>query len=123
MTSSAAAPVSRRELEEKIIARAWRDEAFRQKFLADPKGQFEAELGTKLPESLTITAHEEGPDSVHFVIPLKPAASLEELSDEDLEKVAGGVDVIVSITILATLAGTSTIIFSEQMAKWAKSGG
>jgi hypothetical protein len=50
------AMMSRREIEEKIVALAWRDDDFRRAFLADPKGQFEERLGTKLPESLRIAA-------------------------------------------------------------------
>lgn len=83
-------PMTRREIEEKIIARAWNDEEFRRKFVADPKGQFEAHLGTKLPKTLTMTAHEETENSIHFVIPMKPQVTLGELSDEDLESIAGG---------------------------------
>ena len=80
-------PMSRRELEEKIVARAWTDEEFRRKFVTDPKAQFEEHLGTKLPEAFKLTVHEETPDSLHFVIPMKPAGNLDELSDEDLENV------------------------------------
>ena len=105
--NAAAAPLSRRELEEKIVARAWTDDEFRRKFVADPKGQFEEHLGTKLPETLTITVHEEGPDSLHFVIPQKPKGNLEELSDEDLEKVAGGVDAFTSATVIATFIASA----------------
>jgi hypothetical protein len=82
--------MTRQELEAKIIALAWQDAEFRRKFLADPKAQFEQHLGTKLPDSLKITAHQEDENSLHFVIPMKPRAPTEELSDEDLEKIAGG---------------------------------
>jgi hypothetical protein len=102
-----AKPLSRQELEAKIVALAWADDEFRRKFIADPKGQFEAHLGTKLPESLTMTVHEETPDSLHFVIPTKPAGNLSELSDEDLEKIAGGVDVVVTAFSLLAVSAVS----------------
>jgi hypothetical protein len=125
---AAPAPMSRRELEEKIIARAWTDDEFRQKFVADPKGQFEAHLGTKLPEALQMTAHEETEHSLHFVIPMKPEADLSELSDEDLEKVAGGVDVIVGTAVAITIAvslGTGAAVYSavtvgQKLGGWGK---
>ena len=98
-----AQPLSRRELEEKIVARAWTDDEFRRKFVADPKGQFEARLGTRLPDSLKMTVHEETPDSLHFVIPQKPPQNLDELSDEDLEKVAGGVDAAMGVTLAVAM--------------------
>jgi hypothetical protein len=109
--------MSRQELEGKIVARAWQDDEFRRKFLADPKGLFGEHLGTKLPEALTIT---ETPDSLHFVIPAKPKGDLAELSDEDLEKVAGGIDVtIVSVTLAVivgafSLAGVTHGVFKDE---------
>ena len=104
-----AQPLSRRELEEKIIARAWTDDEFRRKFVADPKGQFEAHLGTTLPNSLKMKVHEETPDSLHFVIPQKPVENLDELSEEDLEKVAGGIDVFITAAVIATVTGAGAI--------------
>jgi hypothetical protein len=85
--------LSRKDIEAKIAALAWQDEDFRKKFVADPKGQFEEKLGIKLPDNLKITAHQEDDNSLHFVIPMKPTAPTEELSDADLERVAGGVAV------------------------------
>src|SRR5262245_34874895 len=97
-----AAPLTRRDIEAKIIALAWQDDDFRRKFVADPKGQFEQRLGTKLPVSLKMMVHEENENSLHFVIPTKPKA-VAELSDEELEKVAGGTDIITSIAIFASV--------------------
>ncbi|HEX5454138.1 MAG TPA: class IIb bacteriocin, lactobin A/cerein 7B family [Stellaceae bacterium] len=109
MASDAPAAMSRRELEEKIVARAWKDDDFRRKFLADPKRQFELHLGTKLPDHLQITAHEESDNTLHFVIPHKPAQNLDELSDEELEKVAGGLTPTVPLVsmIVASLAASA----------------
>jgi hypothetical protein len=95
-------PLTRRDIEAKIVALAWQDDEFRRKFVADPKGQFEERLGTRLPASLKMTVHEEDETSLHFVIPLKPRANLDELSDEDLETVAGGLDIITTATVLIT---------------------
>jgi hypothetical protein len=101
--------MSRRDLEAKIIARAWSDEDFKARFLADPKAMFEEHLGTKLPESLVMTAHEETADALHFVILAKPQIDLDELSDEDLEKVAGGVDATMTAITALTIV---TMAFS-----------
>ena len=45
-----------------------------------------------------------------FVIPPKPA-NADELSDEDLEKVAGGIDLFTGIVLLSavTVVGVSTV--------------
>jgi hypothetical protein len=110
------APLTRKDIEAKIVALAWQDDDFRRKFVTDPKGQFEARLGTKLPDSLKITVHEEDQNSLHFVIPMTPRANLDELTDDELEKVAGGTDlVLMSISILVgsalvTAAAASMIV-------------
>lgn len=108
---AAESTMGRRELEEKIVALAWKDEDFRRKFLADPKGQFEARLGQKLPANLKMTAHAEDENHLHFVIPAKPAGmDVGELSDADLEKVAGGVDVLISLgAVYATVSVAAAV--------------
>ncbi len=101
--TAAEAPMTRKDLEAKIVALAWKDDEFRKKFLADPKAQFEEKLGTKLPASLKMTAHEENENSLHFVIPTKPKA-VEELSDEDLEKIAGGTAAVIAAFAIVVLS-------------------
>jgi hypothetical protein len=115
--ASTAAPLTRRDVEAKIVALAWKDDDFRRKFVADPKAQFEEKLGTKLPPSLNITAHQEDENSLYFVIPAKPKANLDELSDEELEKVAGGTDVVVSAIVTFSL-GTAVAFSLGKAAGW-----
>ena len=93
--------MSRAEMEALIVQRAWKDDAFRAEFLADAKGTIEKYAGQKLPAELNVVALAEDDKTIHFVIPAKPT-NTDELSDEDLEKVAGGLDVF-SITALALL--------------------
>lgn len=109
MADKAVKPMSRAELEQKIIALAWKDDAFRKAFLADPKKAFEDRLGTKLPPDLKITAFAEDENHLHFVIPAKPSG-LGELSEADLEKVAGGVDFI--FTVLTAVAASTVSLVS-----------
>src|SRR3974390_840331 len=90
MTETGSAPLSRKDIEAKIIALAWQDDDFRSKFVADPKGQFEERLGGKSPPTQKISPHEETDNSLHFVTPAKPKATISELSDQELERVAGG---------------------------------
>ena len=94
--------LSRWEMEALIVGRAWKDEAFRAEFTADPKATIEKYSGQKLPDELRIVALAEDDRTIHFVIPPKPA-NAEELSDEDLEKVAGGIDVVLT-TMIVTAA-------------------
>lgn len=103
-------PLTRQDVQQRIVALAWTDAAFRKSFLADPRREFEKRLGTKLPPGLTVTAIAEDDDHLHFVIPAKPKDA-GALSEQDLEKVAGGLDVVAGGVILAsfivTLAGVS----------------
>lgn len=115
-------PMSRAEIEQKIVALAWTDDAFRRAFLADPKGEFERRLGRKLPAGLVVSAHEEDVDKLHFVIPVAPKG-ITELSDTDLERVAGGVDVVSTLLIsaagvLAAGASAGGSILLAQETKW-----
>jgi len=60
--------------------------------MEDPKGAVEQELGTQLPEGVRVVAVEESADTIYLVLPSTPMAGDEgiELSDQQLEAVAGG---------------------------------
>jgi len=49
--------------------------------------------------------HEEDANTLHFSIP-SPPSNLNELADEDLERVAGGTDLVVFTATIASLALT-----------------
>src|SRR5271154_4743149 len=70
----------------KIVARAWRDPAFKAKLLADPHAALEG-AGISVPAGVTVKVVENTDTHVHFVLPPKPT---QELSDEELDKVAAG---------------------------------
>jgi len=55
-----------------IITRAWQDEAFKQKLLAQPKSTIEEMLGVTLPEDIEIFIHEQTPTKLHLILPMKP---------------------------------------------------
>ena len=69
-----------------LIAKAWTDEEFKARLKADPKAGLK-EVGIDVPEGHAVHVHEAASDEHHLVIPPKPAG---ELSDEDLDKMAGG---------------------------------
>jgi hypothetical protein len=84
------ANASRRELEAQLLDKAWRDEAFRRALVEDPKGTLERELKVKVPEGVSLSVLEETPTSRYLVLPPAPTRDDRELSDEDLDGVAGG---------------------------------
>jgi hypothetical protein len=69
-----------------LVARAWGDAAFKARLLADP-GPALAEQGIQLPPGVEVRVHENTPAVVHLTLPPRPS---EELSDEQLDAVAGG---------------------------------
>jgi hypothetical protein len=83
---------SRAEMERRLVQRSLEDESFRQRLLEDPKAAVEEELGTRLPEDVRVVAMEETADTVYLVLPLRSTDAQEagELSDRELEAVAGG---------------------------------
>jgi Nitrile hydratase, alpha chain len=84
--SEAALP-TRDELEAQIIARAWSDEAFRERLQGDPRAAVAEVTGVVVPESIQIKVLEETPEKAYLVIPLNRVA----IADEQLD-VAGGMD-------------------------------
>jgi hypothetical protein len=89
MTEQAAAP-TRHDLEAKIVKRCWKDEEFRKEFIADPAGAFVKYLQIPAASLPKIVVHEETSGSWHIVLPAKPP-HVEELTEQDLERVAGGI--------------------------------
>lgn len=71
---------------EQLLTRAWSDKAFKKVLLADTMKVLK-ENGIGAPEGLTIKAFEDTDKVKHLVIPL---AQTGELSDSDLDRVAGG---------------------------------
>jgi Bacteriocin class II with double-glycine leader peptide len=95
--------VTRRDLETALIEKCWKDPEFKKTVLSDPKGMLERHIGQKLPAPLKVFIHEENANTLHFSIPPTPS-NLTELSDDELEKVAGGITptVVVILSIAAT---------------------
>ena len=71
-----------------IVAKCWADDSFKQQLLAEPTATLKAE-GVHLPEGTTIVVSDDTENTYHFVIPAKPT----ELSDIDLDHVAGGYNI------------------------------
>ena len=84
----------RAEMERRLIEKSLEDEAFRRRLIEDPKGAVEQELGKRLPEEVRVVTVEESANTIYLVLPSIPMAGTEgaELSDQELESVAGGWD-------------------------------
>ena len=80
------------EFQNALIARAMKEESFRQSLIANPKGVVEQEMGkriegAKLPDQLEVKVIEQPANALYLILPIMP----DELSDEELDQVAGGI--------------------------------
>jgi hypothetical protein len=73
---------------DQIIAKAWADEEFKQRFLADARAVLKEE-GVDIPDGIEVRVVENTDKVFHMLLPNKPRAK--ELSDDELDRVAGGV--------------------------------
>jgi len=70
----------------KIIAKAWRDPAFKAELIANPAAALKAE-GLDVPDGVTVNVVENTDKLFHLVLPPVPT---DELADEQLGSAAGG---------------------------------
>src|SRR3954453_10056698 len=61
--------------EAQVVARAWSDEAFKQRLLAEPHAVLQ-EHGIRLREDVTIRVLENTADVVHLVLPARPSTDV-----------------------------------------------
>jgi len=90
-----------------LVARAWGDEAFKARLLADPAAVL-AEHGLSVPPGVEVRAVENTDRVLYLALPPQPS---EELSDEQLDAVAGGATAITFSTVVtATLPSTVSTV-------------
>lgn len=79
-------------MERRVVEKSLQDEDFRERLLENPRVTMEQELGVRLPEEVRVVAVEETADTIYLVLPRTSPAGGEggELSDRELETVAGG---------------------------------
>ena len=81
--------VTRGEILDIIAGFAAKDPKYRQALISDPKGVLAKQMNQPLPENLKVKVVEENADTIYLIAPYVPQQG-DELSDADLEKVAGG---------------------------------
>ena len=109
--------LTRRDLETRLIEKAWKDPGFREEIIRDPRSMLERHTGQKLPKELKIYVHEEDVNTLHLSIPHAPS-NMTELSDQDLEKVAGGTDVVVTAVLGVVASVCSVGVTVKEAQSW-----
>ena len=82
--------VSRKDVREALVRTALKDESFRESLVADPKLVVERALGTKLPEAMEVVVVQETDERMFIVLPMQLPFETGDLSDAELEQIAGG---------------------------------
>ena len=83
--------LTRDEIEEIVINNATKHPEYLAALLKDPKKVVETQLNNKLPEGLEVKVLQETGDTIYLRLP-HVITEGSELSDSDLEQVAGGKD-------------------------------
>ena len=86
----------KKNIEAVLAAKAWDDPDFKQELMDNPREVMNREIEgfDSLSDDVTVSIIEEQPDTLYFVLPSDPVPAARELSDEELEVVAGGREVI-----------------------------
>lgn len=71
-----------------IVTKAWADEQFKQRLLADPASVLK-ENGVTVPAGLTVNVIENTDVVYNLILPLKPRQAT-ELTEDELENIAAG---------------------------------
>ena len=109
MASSVPSPqITKHDLETRLIEKCWKEPGFRKQVLADPKGAFERQLGHPLPADLRVVIHEDSANTINLTLPPMPARAV-ELSEDELERVAGGTEFVGVLAVVTTvMAGVAS---------------
>jgi predicted house-cleaning noncanonical NTP pyrophosphatase (MazG superfamily) len=81
--------LTRSEIEEIVINNATQHPQYREALLKDPKAVIEKQLNNRLPEGMNVKVVQETGDTIYLRLP-HTVTEGSELSDSDLEQVAGG---------------------------------
>ena len=104
-------PPTRGEFESAVVLQAWNDAAFLSQLRENPRATLDAQLtrhGVHVPESVAVKLYEEQPGECLIVIPRPASATGAELSDAELEAVAGGEAVLIAGAIVGAVVGSIT---------------
>jgi hypothetical protein len=108
--SEEATPRTRETIERELASKGWEDDAFMAELRTNPKAVIHKEYGVQIPDNVELKVVEETPNTLYIRIPNNPSNL--ELSDEQLEMVAGG-EVVVATAVLSAVFASAAITVSS----------
>lgn len=93
-----------------VINRAWSDDNYRDELVASPAAAIKSATGYELPEGAKVVVVDQSDPSVsHLNIGPKPDMDDMELTDEQLEAVAGGEIWLLTLTVVVVGAISAAV--------------
>ena len=83
-----------------LVAKAWKDEAYKQALVDSPRETVQKEFGVEVPEDIKLSFLAEDASNVYLQLP--PDVENVELSDEQLESVAGG-EAVITVAVIGAV--------------------
>lgn len=106
----------------KVYEKAWKDAAFKTRLMTQPRQAFQEATGVNPPAGMNLVSHEDTAQTLNVVIPFMPKDG--ELSDVDLENVAGGKGSVHRCdSAMAEVGGTGAEITIDATFGGAEAGG
>jgi len=104
----------RKAFESAVTLRAWSDPAFAEQLQQDPVAAINAAFGIELPADLAVQVHHETPTTLHLAVPPAPVISEsdDELTEDDLERVAGGAGFVASLKVVSVASAVGSFAAS-----------
>lgn len=96
----------------KLLERAQKEADFKQELLNSPKVAISLAWGKDIGEDINIAILEEQPQTEYVFLPAQPEGELQELSEEDLEQVAGGSSPVCTVAVTLATAVVYTVIMT-----------
>ena len=88
------------ELIKTLAQKAWESSAFKEQLIKNPVSTIESITGQKVPSDINVVVEDQTDTSkIYLNIPRKVDIEELELTDEQLEMVAGGTDLIIGIGV------------------------
>ena len=98
-----------------LLLKVWQDPTFKRRLVADPRAVLQEE-GLPVPAGKAVRVVEDTAETMHLVLPHKPAEG--ELTDDQLEQVAGGIVPLIAAGALIGVGVTCLVKGGSEAFGW-----